>query len=275
MGKGLFHNPDFDPDRFAADMEKRAAARTLGILFTPRSGSSWLTDVLTQTRLFGKPQEWFNPNFMGNTLKRVNANSPQGYIDMLRRKHSLGNFFSFEVTIYQMHRVFGKDPGLMAYLPEKFPLIYLRRQDMVLQAVSLAKAVQTDVFHTVNTTPEEIASAEARFEYDGDQIRQWLEHIFDQERKCEAFLADREGPLLRITYEQMMRAGAEQTVRRFLRRWRPLKADDPLTFEPRHAKIGSARNKTFAQRFRDENPGVMAEIAAFREDVRASIAGAG
>lgn len=56
----LFQNPDFDEKQFNSTINKLTLPHgTFGIFFTPRSGSSWLTDVLTPTRLLGKPQEWF------------------------------------------------------------------------------------------------------------------------------------------------------------------------------------------------------------------------
>ncbi|WP_372614016.1 Stf0 family sulfotransferase [Aquicoccus sp.] len=267
----LFHNPQFDSGAFASSMEKKEAPRTFGIIFTPRSGSSWLTDVLSQTRLLGKPQEWFNPNFVPNITRAVNAKDLDSYLKMLRRKHKPGGFFSFEVTIYQMLRVFGSERNFLARFPETTPLFYLTREDMVLQAISLSKAVRTSVFHSPNASDDEIDKADTEFSYDAAEIKRWLDHVFDQEKKCEAFFSAAGLHPHRMSYEQVTADGAEATVRRFLRVLKPEKATELVIpdLEPKHRKIASSRNGDYATRFREEHPEKIAEIEAFRADLPA------
>jgi len=265
----FFANPEFDPALFEKDMEKRPSPRAFGIFFTPRSGSSWLTDVLSQTKLMGKPQEWFNPNFVPNITRRVNAESLEGYIEMLRRKHKLGGFFSFEITVYQMKRVFGSDAAFLSWFPATMPFFYLTRQDMVLQAVSLAKAVNTSVFHSAGATPEDIDQADTKFGYDATEIGQWLEHVFDQERKCEAFFQRHGLVPQRLTYEHITGEGAEATARQVLSILCPQKACEleiPMLVS-RHHKIGSERNSEYAARYREEHPDRIMEIEAFRDSI--------
>lgn len=263
----LFQNPDFDEKQFNSTINKLTPPHgTFGIFFTPRSGSSWLTDVLTQTRLLGKPQEWFNPNFVPNITRAVNARDLDSYLKMLRRKHKVGGFFSFEVTIYQMRRVFGSGSNFLSYFPDTTPLFYLTREDMVLQAISLAKAVRTSVFHSVSASENEIDQADTEFTYDAGEITRWLDHVFDQERKCEAFFANKNLTPHRLSYEQITADGAEVTARRFLRVLRPAKAADLVIpeLDPTHRKIASGRNSEYAERFRKEHPEKIAEIEAFR-----------
>lgn len=273
FGEDLFANPEFDAARYAADLAgKPVPPRTFGILFTPRSGSSWLTDVLTRTGLLGKPQEWFNPNFVPGIARALNARDAESYMEMLRRKQKRGGHFSFEITLYQMRRTFGGEAAFMALLPEKTRFFYLARQDMVAQAVSLAKAVKTEVFHAAQSSGEEIAAADAAFAYDARDIRHWLEHIFELEKRTEAFIAGLDRPVERLTYEEITGAGAEATARRFLVSLRPAKgASVPLPeMRTGHRKIGSGRNEDYAARFRAEHPALIDEIAAFRAGLGAA-----
>lgn len=267
----FFRNPQFDADGFASSMEKKEAPHTFGIFFTPRSGSSWLTDVLSQTRLLGKPQEWFNPNFIPNITRAVNARDLDSYLKMLRRKHKAGGFFSFEITVYQMQRVFGSGSSFITHFPESTPLFYLTREDIVLQAISLSKAVRTSVFHSANASDDELDKADSEFTYDAAEIKRWLDHVFDQEKKCEAFFADMDLRPHRLSYEQITVDGAEATVRKFLTILHPKKAKELKIphLQPQHRKIASSRNSEFAMRFREEHPEKIAEIEAFRADLPA------
>jgi len=273
LRQDLFRNPEFDPDRFETDMTIAPARRRYVIYFTPRSGSSWLTDVLIASKLMGKPQEWFNPNFIPNIARGINANSLEGYVDMLRRKHKRGGYFSTEITIFQLHRVFRDEAAFLEFFPPDIPAFYLRREDMILQAVSLAKAVDTSVFHTKNTAAGAIDEADKAFSYDARGIGKWLAHILDQERRIEAYF-DRFGIRPhRLSYEQITTMGEEATVRHFMKHLRPkmYAAGKPerFSFSPAHRKIGTSRNEEYAARFRREHPERLAEVEEFRASLAA------
>lgn len=274
MRQDLFKNPDFDPDRFERDMKTAPARRRYVIYFTPRSGSSWLSDVLTASKLMGKPHEWFNPNFIPNIARGVNADSLERYVDMLRRKHKRGNYFSTEITIFQLHRVFGDEATFVEYFPPDIPAFYLRREDMILQAVSLAKAVETSVFHTKNTTADMVDEADRAFSYDARAIGKWLTHILDQERRIEAYFARFGIRPHCLSYEQITSMGEEATLRQFMKHLRPrlYNAGKPkrFNFSPAHKKIGTSRNAEYAERFREEHPETLAELEEFRAQSRAA-----
>lgn len=265
FGRDLFRNPGFDAPRFRADLERPPAPRMFGIFFTPRSGSSWLSDILARTGLLGQPMEWFNPALVPDQARAVNARDLEGYVRMLRRKRQAGGVFSFETTIYQMRRVFRAEARYLSHFPAEMPLFYLTRGDMVLQAVSLAKAVKTSVFHSPQASAEDVAAAETGFAYRARAIAHWLEHVFDQERRCETFFARHAITPQRLSYETITGAGAEQTARLFLRRLRPEAADRALPdLASPYVKIATAQNRDYAERFRRSHPRTVARIEAFR-----------
>ena len=151
MPEKLFDNPDFDPERFETEMKKAPARRRYAIYFTPRSGSSWLTDTLTDSKCLGKPQEFFNPNFIPRIARSLNANSLEAISNCCCAGKSWWNISRLRNHDLSMHRVFGIGRKVSRILSAHLPAFYLRREDMVLQAVSLAKAVKTSVFHSKNT----------------------------------------------------------------------------------------------------------------------------
>ena len=264
---GCFATVAFDPDRFAADLARPPAGIDCTILFTPRSGSSWLTEVLAATGQLGRAQEFFNPQLVPRLAEQLNADRLDRYVEMLRRRRQKGGVFSFEITIFQLHRVFVTEAAFLRHFPATGPLYYLRREDIVLQAVSLAKAMQTRVFHAARASADEIARADADFVYDAGLIADRLGHILDQERACEAFFAAHGLAPRRLSYEANVAAGATALAGRFLSELRGL---PPVAAAPagRHVKIGSERNLELAGRFRADRPELLRRLDETRPPLR-------
>ena len=81
--------PLFDPEAcdsalYQRKLAKRPAARTRFVMhFTPRSGSSWLTDLAEQTGRLGKPGECFNPNFLPRMAARLDAANMDEFVEVM------------------------------------------------------------------------------------------------------------------------------------------------------------------------------------------------
>ncbi len=159
----LLSNPGYDPDRLARAMRRAEPTNTFCIFFTARSGSTWLGDTLGQTDLLGRPKEWFNPKFVQKALVLNNAPDLSSYIDVLRRKQQRGGVFSFEITNNQILRVFGSDEAFLQFFPATTPAFWLTREDIVQQAISLAKAAKSSVFHSARASVDEILNADDFF----------------------------------------------------------------------------------------------------------------
>lgn len=259
----LFADVAHDRARFAEDMKKPEGPVLFAIYFTPRSGSSWLTDTLVQARGLGFPQEWFNPPFVTQNASALNASTMQEYIALLRRRHPGLGGFSFEITASHIDHCFGGARSYLAHFPGGLPSFYLRREDMALQAVSLSKAVQSKVFHSPYSSIEDRSRADTTVEYDGAAIAKWFRHILHQERVLEAMFAQHGISPLRLSYEGITAAGAEAVVARFRAHLRQ-SARKSVGISPKHEKIGTDRNHAFAEQFRLDYPAMIAELAEFR-----------
>lgn len=260
----LFADVSFDPARFHADMKRVGARKTYGIFFTPRSGSSWLTDTVTRTGRLGKPEEWFNPSFVPRVAQSVNADNLSNYVKMLKRKQAPGGVFGFEATYYQMLRTFGSEAGFLAHFPADTPGFFLVREDIVLQAVSLAKSVATSVYHSAGTPDEDIGRSDREFQYDVGTIEHWLAHILDQELRFERFFARHGIRPIRLSYEQMMAIGRDELLA-WLAAWLGESVDALSDIEDAHRKIGTKKNREFAERFAAENPRFLRAVARRRK----------
>lgn len=265
-----FADVSIDPARFRADMRRTGARKTYGIFFTPRSGSSWLTDMISRTGRLGRPEEWFNPSFVPRVAQSVNAGNLADYVKMLKRKQAPGGIFGFEITYYQMLSTFGSEAAFLAQFPAATPAFFLVREDIVLQAVSLAKSVATSVYHSVGTPEEEIGRSDAEFEYDVGTIEHWLAHILDQEVRFERFFARNGVRPVRFSYELMMAIGRDELLNWFARELGE-PADGFASVEEGHRKIGTEKNREFADRFSRENPRFLEAVARRRRDTLAAL----
>jgi hypothetical protein len=67
------------------------------ILFTPRSGSSWLTQLLSSTQRLGLPEEYINPDFVFDVARFLNAKTSGQLLDaLLRRRKTENGIFGIE-----------------------------------------------------------------------------------------------------------------------------------------------------------------------------------
>lgn len=255
-----FLNPSFDPSRFHRDMHLVGARKSYVIHFTARSGSSWLTDLIVSTGRLGKPGEWFNTNFVPKIAQGVNANDIPSMIKMLKRKHAPGGIFGAEITYGQLIATFGSHSAFLECFPATTKSFFLVREDVVAQAVSLAKAVKTNLFHSRSSA--EVAESEDGFGYDPAEISKWLHHLWSHERGSEEFFASVGIRPIRLSYEQLITADPNDVLRMFSQAlgetW------DGVATPPSRVKTGTAQNAEFAERFRKERAALVEEIESAR-----------
>ncbi|NEQ76622.1 MAG: hypothetical protein F6K23_28450 [Okeania sp. SIO2C9] len=179
------------------------------ICITPRSGSSWLTEMLSETKILGNPEEWFNPgNLPGIIQNRYPCLDVIEYFDCIKRTQCTENkVFGMELSFFQHQLVCDalektkKDSSLSLLNPEKNKFIYLYRLDLVAQAVSLYRAVETGMFHSAQKNASEKALVD--FKYSDDRIWHWLIHILQQEFGWQQNFSKKGISPLCLTYEEM------------------------------------------------------------------------
>ncbi|MEL6124789.1 MAG: Stf0 family sulfotransferase [Pseudomonadota bacterium] len=251
MSGDLFTNPDFDMEAYLEKLTLYPARRACAIHFTPRSGSSWLTDIIGQTGRLGRALEAFNPNFLPNMVRAANASSRDQYIRMILRKHKRGDVYSFEITGHHLRRSFPRQADFQRYFGA-YPSVWLIREDIVAQAISLAKMVTVKVAHAPQTSADAIRAGDARFAYDGAQIRHWVKHIQACEQISERLFAEYGHTPLRLSYERITGRTPEE-VTGILARHIGLESLPPTPFETAHRKIATRLNADYADRFRARN----------------------
>jgi trehalose 2-sulfotransferase len=167
------------------------------ICSTPRSGSSLLCELLFNTGLAGAPTEFFDDNQLRDFANVWGTSTLDGYLEaLLDKKTSPNGVFGCKAHFPQLERVFG-ERDIPSLLPN-LRCIYITRRDQVRQAVSYARATQTNQWasdHAVlNDNPV----------FDADQVTSLLRQIQAWERDWERFFEENALDPLRIEYEELV-----------------------------------------------------------------------
>jgi LPS sulfotransferase NodH len=230
------------------------------IIFTARSGSSWLTNVLSETRQLGFPEEYLNPSFVRGVAKAVNSTVPEEFIAGLqRRRQSPNGVFGLEARALDIE-AFGA-ACFYATIGRNAVFFNLWRSNIVAQAVSLFRAVQTQQFH--------IKEGEAALPppaYETKGIGHWMIHLTRQENANLEMLQHRRCSFFNLCYEEMVKDRG-RTLRLFARELGvELLADTRAGLvEPSLARISDDWNHESEMRFRAEAEKFVTRIEANRK----------
>lgn len=264
MSDSIF-DPEADQKKYQFWMRTEKPAKTYSILFTPRSGSSWLTSILTGIRAMGTPGEWFNPELMPSSTRTKGARNLDQFVEVISRHEAHGGIFGFEITYHQLKAVFGTEADFMSRFDDAV-FFWLTREDIVAQGVSLDKMVQTRVSHAANNDAQEIVTSDNAYDYNAGRIREWISHIHAAEVGTERMIADFGLSPVRLSYEAITSSGAQKVLNLFAEK---LGLDGFATQDVSsgHRKIGTSKNDEFAERFRAENRYFMDRIDAERAEM--------
>ncbi len=241
------------------------AKTTLVIHFTPRSGSSWLSSLLEGTGRLGTGLELFNPTFMPNIAKHYGARTLDEYIEMARYFSARKGVLSFEITSHQLNAVF-KNTSDFFDIYRGCPSYWLIREDIVAQAVSLAKMVRTNVGHATISSRAELKKSDDIFSYDAGEIKRWLKHILVAERQSEKFFEGQGISPLRLAYEKITKMTPNALLSE-IANWANLPGlPNEVSIASSHEKIGTSRNVEFAQRFRSDEAEFVKEVESERTE---------
>lgn len=265
MNTDLFKDVVVDPTKRPKFLDRPEPRCEYIIHFTPRSGSSWLTDILAATRKLGHANEIFNPTFVPRIAEAVGATDMDEYAQRIKRRFNTQGVFGFEVTAHQLKAVFENYAAFQAYFPTAAHF-WLIREDIVIQAVSLAKMVSTKVAHTKGAADASVAHADAQFAYDGPLIRKWLDHIRAAEVQSERWFDENGISPLRMSYETIIPLGAHGMVG-VIAGHLGVPTPDLANVPVGHEKLGTSKNTQFADRFREENAGFIQMLTAERAEM--------
>lgn len=235
------------------------------ILFTPRSGSSWLTDICERTKRLSRPDECFNPNFMPEMTRALGARNMEEYVELLRRRRNTKNVYGCQLTYYQLEASFNTEQSFVdIFGGAKF--FWLVRKNIIAQSISLAKMVSTSISHAPLTSPEAIEIGDSNFGYSRTEIRRWLQHISSAEEYTEGMIEKFGLNPMRLSYEGLTGMGAGKSVQIIADHvGAQLSVDEQVVSG--HRKIATKLNASYEERFRNEE----LELVSAIEERRAAM----
>lgn len=132
-------------------------SRSCFVCGTPRSGSWLLCGLLASTGVAGRPHEWFWRETEDANCHAWRISSFADYLARVRDAGTTPNgvfgsklMWAYLPDLLARLRQLGGAPSDRALIARQFPsprFVWVRRDDIVAQAVSWAKAIQTGLWH--------------------------------------------------------------------------------------------------------------------------------
>ena len=234
------------------------------ICATPRTGSSLLCGLLESTGVAGRPESYFRAPDEREWAARWGITDDAGaydYVDFVRSALAAGRtgngVFAARIMWGTMGALVGKlrpivgaptasDIGVLrgAFGPTSF--VYLRRHDVLAQAVSWSRAEQTDIWFERTGSRPEAPARQPRF--DRDNIHDLCQMINEHNDAWEKWFASVGVEPHRVHYEDLDRdpAGTARVILGYL----GVELPPGTTIERRHRRLADDLNTQWIERYR-------------------------
>ena len=226
--------------------------RGYAICTQPRSGSNLLCQVLSSTDQLGYPLEYFNGPGRRDLGLPDFPDAPKSQIEAVLRLGATPNGVYAVKLFASQFATFSRRLRWMELLPN-LHFVYLTRDDLLGQAISWARALQTGQYRS--TQPAKRVAV-----YDADLIRSRLMAIARERAQWEAFFARTGIKPIRIVYERFLedRSSYLDLVANLM------DVENPAV-DPRRVDVAIQRDavtEEWEQRFRAENgdPNVLDDL---------------
>ena len=192
-GKSRFKSNNLNTKKQHGDDMKGAI-----ILTAPRSGSSWLGSLTNGTKMLGVSREWFA---QFGPLGKTQAANGEELIRMVIEQSSTSNgFFCVKLFPWHVHRfsdLYKYD--LINYFIRNHDVLFVKltRHDRLRQAISLARALQTDQWNVHDKSKRDP-------EYSFETICQCYFVIERSDRFWESYAHLRSLQLVSFEYEKLV-----------------------------------------------------------------------
>lgn len=205
---------------------------------TYRSGSSFLATLMWRTGCFGAPWEYFNyERIMEYMQLRLRVDTLDDYlIKLMKCRTSPNGVFSVKTHFHHFDNIVSKSKIGVGFA-RKSNYLYIDRRDKIEQAVSLAKAIQTNAWISLTT------ATRIPLFYSFDFIRACHEELQAQAKGWHRWFEAHEVTPFVVTYEDIV-ASPQACLR-------GVAAHFDIPFEEA-AKIGVAVPKKQADAVNDE-----------------------
>ncbi len=257
--ENIVRDLNVDKDAFLRELaDTQPPRQKYVIMFTARSGSTWLTNVLSGTKLLGSPEEFINPDFVLGVARSLNAKEAAPFLEMLQcRRKSPNGVFGMEARHIDIE-LLGEEVFFRTFGAETV-FFNLWRENIIAQAISLYRAVNSGRYHSTDNAVSGVPP------YDADQINRWLVHLHLQENANINLLRKRGILFDNLRYETMVKK-REATIELFFNRLGSKSSQEVCesSVVDELQKVGDQWNEETEQRFRIERAESIAEFEASR-----------
>lgn len=169
------------------------------IASTYRSGSSFLSSLMWRTGCFGAPWEYFNYESVMEYMQiRLHAENFDDYlIKLMKCRTSASGVFSVKAHFHHFDNIVSKS-RIGVGLARKSKYLYIDRRDKIEQAVSLAKAIQTNAWISLTT------ARQTPLFYNFDFICACYEELQAQAMEWQHWFETHEVTPFVVTYEEIV-----------------------------------------------------------------------
>jgi LPS sulfotransferase NodH len=221
-----------------------------------RCGSTFFCSELWRTGVLGAPAEYVNigdgRQLRDVMMSRLQAASAEDYLEkLLACRTSRNGMFGMKAHFHHFESALSWYPSMTTVL-SPVTYIYINRRDKLAQAVSMAKAMQTDAWTSMDSVPEII------LRYDETLITQCLEEIKRQRFGWLRWFEINSITPFIVNYEDLVtdKAGVIRRVVELL----DVPDDEPEEVRlPAIRKQGDGTNMEWAARFRRDEGSRMAD----------------
>lgn len=178
--------------------------RFIVVASTYRSGSSFLSSMMWQSGSFGAPWEYFNyERDMEYMQIRLQAENVDDYlIKLMKCRTSANGVFAVKAHFHHFEDILSKS-RIAVGLARKSKYLYIDRKDKIQQAVSLAKAIQTNAWSSLAT------ARRTPLFYSSDFINACYEELQAQAAGWRRWFETHEVTPLVVTYEDFVASPKE------------------------------------------------------------------
>lgn len=225
-------------------------AKSYLIASSYRCGSSYLCWLLWKTGLLGAPSEVLNPTSeLPQFINRFKTSDPSDYITrVLERRVSRNGIFGVKAHFHHFEAYQKQYPPLLKRLAP-VTYIFISRPDKVAQAVSMAKALQSNRWHSRME-----GGPKPTLHYDREMIANCLDDIEEQDLAWRRWFKAHEVSPFEVSYNDLTKdaAGVVRGIIKLL----GVENDEPEeVYVPSVDKQGDETNNEWIERYERETAG--------------------
>ncbi len=241
-------------------LDSTILARRYAICLIPRSGSTFLTHLLKETAAFGVPDEWLGFPIVDQQARETGARDWDTLVRRVLARHaSAAGISGIELAL--AHLTWGREAtGRQDILDPAWTYFYLRRRNIVRQAISMHVAHQSGILHSFQMDDDARTVREAVL-YDTPALRNWIKFLQDEELKWEREFGRIGIEPIRLYYEDIT-ARPERVVRLFSNVFglpeTPAMKASPIE------RVGTSRTDEWEARYREEDADFLRGLSLHR-----------